>query len=45
MFVHVFALLGNRKRIFVSLGLTFRYIAQRRGQMVVGDPEDRPAHR
>jgi NADH:quinone reductase (non-electrogenic) len=38
MFVHVFALLGNRNRIMVSLGLTFRYLAQRRGQMVVGDP-------
>ena len=38
MFVHVFALLGNRNRIMVSLGLTFRYLAQRRGVMVVGDP-------
>ncbi|WP_433781719.1 NAD(P)/FAD-dependent oxidoreductase [Actinomycetospora sp. CA-101289] len=45
MFVHVFSLLGNRNRIFVSLGLTFRYLAQRRGQMVVGDPEDRPPNR
>jgi NADH:ubiquinone reductase (H+-translocating) len=38
MFVHVLALLGNRNRIMVSLGLTYRYLAQRRGQMVVGDP-------
>lgn len=37
MFVHVFALLGNRNRIMVSLGLAFRYLAQRRGVMVVGD--------
>jgi NADH dehydrogenase len=41
MFVHIFGLLGNRNRIVVSLGLTFRYLAQRRGVMVVGDPEDR----
>lgn len=37
MFVHIFALLGNRNRIMVSLGLAFRYLAQRRGVMVVGD--------
>jgi NADH:ubiquinone reductase (H+-translocating) len=37
MFVHIFALLGNRNRVFVTLGLAFRYLAQRRGQMVVGD--------
>jgi NADH:ubiquinone reductase (H+-translocating) len=37
MFVHIFALLGNRNRVFVTLGLAFRYFAQRRGQMVVGD--------
>jgi NADH dehydrogenase len=45
MFVHIFALLGNRNRIVVSLGLTFRYLAQRRGVMVVGDPEDRSPSR
>ncbi|GLZ53381.1 NAD(P)/FAD-dependent oxidoreductase [Actinomycetospora sp. NBRC 106378] len=37
MFVHIFALLGNRNRIMVSLALTFRYIGQRRSQLVVGD--------
>ena len=37
MFVHIFALLGNRNRIMVGLGLAFRYITQRRGVMVVGD--------
>ncbi|GAA4891458.1 NAD(P)/FAD-dependent oxidoreductase [Actinomycetospora straminea] len=37
MFVHIFALLGNRNRVFVTLGLAFRYLAQRRGQIVVGD--------
>lgn len=37
MFVHIFALLGHRNRIMVSLGLAFRYLAQRRGVMVVGD--------
>ncbi|MHC1561673.1 NAD(P)/FAD-dependent oxidoreductase [Actinomycetospora sp. C-140] len=37
MLVHVFALLGNRNRLFVTLGLAFRYLAQRRGVMVVGD--------
>ena len=37
MLVHIFALLGNRNRVFVTLGLAFRYLAQRRGQMVVGD--------
>ncbi|MEJ2888988.1 NAD(P)/FAD-dependent oxidoreductase [Actinomycetospora aeridis] len=37
MFVHIFALLGNRNRVFVTLGLAFRYLAQRRGVMVVGD--------
>lgn len=37
MFVHVFALLGNRNRIMVSLALMFRYIGQRRTVLVVGD--------
>jgi NADH dehydrogenase len=37
MLVHIFALLGNRNRVFVTLGLAFRYLAQRRGQIVVGD--------
>jgi NADH dehydrogenase len=37
MLVHIFALLGNRNRVFVTLGLAYRYLAQRRGQMVVGD--------
>lgn len=37
MFVHIFALLGNRNRIMVSLALMFRYIGQRRSVLVVGD--------
>ena len=37
MFVHVFALLGNRNRVMVSLALMFRYIGQRRSTLVVGD--------
>jgi NADH dehydrogenase len=37
MFVHIFALLGNRNRIMVSLALVFRYVGQRRAQLVVGD--------
>lgn len=37
MFVHVFALLGNRNRVMVSLALAFRYLGQRRGVLVVGD--------
>ena len=37
MLVHIFALLGNRNRVFVTLGLAYRYLAQRRGVMVVGD--------
>ena len=37
MFVHIFALLGNRNRVMVSLNLTFRYLGQRRGSLVVGD--------
>jgi NADH:ubiquinone reductase (H+-translocating) len=35
--VHVFALLGNRNRVMVSLALMFRYIGQRRSTLVVGD--------
>jgi NADH:ubiquinone reductase (H+-translocating) len=37
MFVHIFALMGNRNRIMVTLGLTYRYLAHRRGVLVVGD--------
>ena len=37
MFVHVFALLGNRNRVMVTLALVFRYVGQRRGTLVVGD--------
>lgn len=37
IFVHIFALLGNRNRIMVSLALMFRYIGQRRSVLVVGD--------
>lgn len=37
MFVHIFALLGNRNRIMVSLALMFRYLGQRRSVLVVGD--------
>jgi NADH dehydrogenase len=37
MFVHIFALLGNRNRIMVSLALAFRYLANRRTVLVVGD--------
>jgi NADH dehydrogenase len=37
MFVHIFALLGTRNRIMVSLALMFRYLGQRRSVLVVGD--------
>ena len=37
MFVHIFALLGNRNRLMVALALGFRYLGQRRGVLVVGD--------
>jgi NADH:ubiquinone reductase (H+-translocating) len=37
MAVHIFALLGNRNRVMVALSLLFRYVAQRRGTLVVGD--------
>ena len=37
MFVHIFALLGNRNRVMVGLALAFRYVGQRRGVLVVGD--------
>ncbi len=37
MFVHIVALMGNRNRIMVALGLTFRYLVRRRGVLVVGD--------
>lgn len=37
MFVHIFALLGNRNRVMVTLALIFRYVGNRRGVLVVGD--------
>lgn len=35
--VHILSLLGNRNRVMVTIALAFRYVAQRRGTLVVGD--------